>query len=224
MKVLIVEDDPDVMETIADYLMLKGYIVDCAYHGLGAIEAVKVQNFDAIIMDIMMPKMDGIKATSHLRQQQNINTPILFLTARDSLQDKKAAYLAGGDDYLVKPFALEELSLRLQALSKRGQLSSQQTLAVGDLIYNLQTNALVRAGNDIKLSKIQQQMIVLLMQKYPSHITRLQLTEHIWGEEEPDSDALRSHIYTLRKSLNAHSTHNILATVHGRGFKLVSET
>lgn len=221
MKVLIVEDDLAIMETIADYLDLHGYIVECAYNGVAAISQIKTQSFDVIIMDIMMPKLNGIATVERLRNEYLLSTPILFLTARDSLEDKKKAFTAGGDDYLVKPFALEELILRIDSLGKRGQSGNKRMLIVGDLQYDLQSNTLYRNSIPIKLSKIQHQMIRLLMQKFPSVVTKQQMSEGIWGDEEPSSDALRSHIYALRKALNKGINTNILETLHGQGFKLV---
>ncbi|MGS0727968.1 response regulator transcription factor, partial [Shewanella sp. 0m-11] len=120
MKVLIVDDSHNLSETIADYLELEGMVIDCAYHGEAAINLLSENSYDVIIMDIMMPKLDGISAVRKLREDLYCNTPILFLTAKDSLEDKVAAFKAGGDDYLLKPFAMEELSLRLHALSNRG--------------------------------------------------------------------------------------------------------
>jgi DNA-binding response OmpR family regulator len=222
MKILIVEDDIAIMETIVDYLDLHGHIVDCAYNGVAAISQIKTQSFDVIIMDIMMPKLNGIATVERLRNEYLINTPILFLTARDSLEDKRKAFNVGGDDYLVKPFALEELLLRIDSLGKRGQSGNKQALTVGDLYYNLQTNTLYRNNEQIKLSKIQHQMMRLLMQKFPTVVSRQQMIEQIWGDEEPPSDALRSHIYALRKVLNKGTNTNNVETLHGQGFKLVN--
>ena len=119
MKVLIVDDSHNVAETIADYLELEGMVIDCAYHGEAALKLASENHYDVIIMDIMMPKLDGISAVRKLREEVQCPTPILFLTAKDRLDDKIAAFQAGGDDYLVKPFAMQELSLRLNALASR---------------------------------------------------------------------------------------------------------
>ena len=120
MKILIVDDSHNVAETIADYLEFEGMSIDCAYHGEAAIKLVANHHYDVIIMDIMMPKLDGISAVKKLRRDLFCHTPILFLTAKDSLDDKVAAFEAGGDDYLLKPFAMQELSLRVKALASRG--------------------------------------------------------------------------------------------------------
>ncbi len=119
MKILIVDDNHQIVETIADYLELEGMTVDCAYHGQAALTFVENNHYDVIIMDIMMPKIDGIAAVQKIRNEIYCGTPILFLTAKDTLEDKVAAFKAGGDDYLLKPFAMEELCLRLYALANR---------------------------------------------------------------------------------------------------------
>ena len=125
MKILVVEDSPQVAETVMDYLELAGHRVDCAYHGQATLQLLAEQRFDVIIMDVMMPRLDGLRTVERLRSD-GIATPVLFLTARDSLDDKLAGFKAGGDDYLVKPFAMEELEVRLQALALRGPRSDMQ--------------------------------------------------------------------------------------------------
>lgn len=146
MKILVVEDNQQIMETICDFLELKGHQVDCAYHGEAALTILQQQHFNIIIMDIMMPKLDGVQTVTKLRRDYHVNTPILFLTARDHLDDKLAAFEAGGDDYLIKPFAMEELLVRLEALSKRGLRQDVQLLQVGELSFDLATQHASRAG------------------------------------------------------------------------------
>ena len=136
MKILVVEDSPQVAETVMDYLELAGHRVDCAYHGQAALQLLAEQRFDVIIMDVMMPRLDGLRTVERLRSD-GIATPVLFLTARDSLDDKLAGFKAGGDDYLVKPFAMEELEVRLQALALRGPRSDMGALAFGELPMSL---------------------------------------------------------------------------------------
>lgn len=221
MKILVVEDNQQIMETLCDFLELKGHQLDCAYHGEAALVMLQQQRFDIIVMDIMMPKLNGIQTVSRLRQQYHINTPILFLTARDTLDDKLAAFAAGGDDYLVKPFAMEELLVRLEALAKRGLRQDINLLQVGELHFDLATHHAVRAGNVLKLSKIQSEILKLLMSHYPAMVSREQLFDAVWQGEAPDSDVLRSHIYALRNALDKGFTKPMLETVHGQGYRLV---
>ena len=164
MKILVVEDNPQVAETIMDYLELAGHRLDCAYHGQAALQLLEEQRFDVIIMDVMMPRLDGLSTVARLREQ-GIATPVLFLTARDSLEDKLAGFKAGGDDYLVKPFAMEELEVRLQALSLRGPRGDVGAISFGDLTVDVASGRATRAGGPLKLGKIPFQVLALLARR-----------------------------------------------------------
>ncbi|MGL5949233.1 MAG: response regulator transcription factor [Aeromonas sp.] len=219
MHILVVEDHPQVAETIMDYLALAGHQVDCAYHGQAALTRLAEQRFDVIIMDVMMPRLDGLSAVSELRAR-GIATPVLFLTARDSLDDKLAGFRAGGDDYLVKPFAMEELEVRLAALALRGDRPDVRQLCWGELCLDTATGQAQRGGVTLKLGKIPLQILALLLRRAPQLVTRQEVLAHIWGEDEPDSDALRSHIYALRNALDKPFAAPLLETLHGQGYRL----
>ncbi|MCF3095826.1 DNA-binding response regulator [Aeromonas australiensis] len=221
MKILVVEDNPQVAETIMDYLELAGHRLDCAYHGQAALQLLEEQRFDVIIMDVMMPRLDGLRTVTRLREQ-GIATPVLFLTARDSLEDKLAGFKAGGDDYLVKPFAMEELEVRLQALSLRGPRGDVGAISFGDLTVDVASGRATRAGEPLKLGKIPFRILTLLARRAPAIVSRQELLDTIWGDEEPDSDALRSHIYALRNALDKPFPTPMLETLHGQGYRLVS--
>ncbi|MDO2948720.1 response regulator transcription factor [Aeromonas simiae] len=221
MKILLVEDNPQVMETILDYLELAGHTVDCAYHGQAALQRLAEQRFDVIIMDVMMPRLDGLSAVTRLREE-GIATPVIFLTARDSLEDKLAGFRAGGDDYLVKPFAMEELEVRLQALALRGPRGDVGQISVGDLTLDPACGRAERAGIELRLGKIPFRILTLLARRAPAVVSRQEVLDTIWGDEEPDSDALRSHIYALRGALDKPFDTPMLETVHGQGYRLVA--
>lgn len=221
MNILVVDDNPQIMATLCDYLELGGHLVDCARHGDAALERLRHQHVDVIIMDIMMPRRDGISTVQQIRQHLHLDTPVLFLTARDQLDDKIAAFEAGGDDYLIKPFALQELQLRLQALARRGRQPSVGRLQLGPLCYDLQQQQVSLNKQAVHLSPIRLQILRLLMQQYPAMVNRQQLLNQIWGDNEPDSDALRSHIHGLRCALREQGKHDWLETVHGQGYRLV---
>lgn len=222
MKVLIVDDNHNVVETIADYLELEGIAIDCAYHGEAALKLVSDSYYDVIIMDIMMPKMDGLSAVKRIREELFCNTPILFLTAKDRLEDKIAGFQSGGDDYLLKPFALQELSIRLHALAIRGPRQDIGNLSYADISINTQTGQIQRAGRLIKLSHIQLKILKTLLRQAPAVVSRQQVISSVWGEETPNSDALRSHIYSLRCALDHGFEQSRLETIHGKGYRIKS--
>ncbi|WP_318438342.1 response regulator transcription factor [Photobacterium leiognathi] len=220
MKILIVDDNYQIVETISDYLELENNIVDCAYHGEGALKLIEDNHYDVIIMDIMMPKIDGISAVEKIRADHLCGTPILFLSAKDTLDDKIAAFKAGGDDYLLKPFAMEELCLRIQALANRGQRKDIGILSFADIQINNQTDEVRRDDQVIKLSRIQLKILKLLIRQAPNIVTRQQIMETIWGDESPCSDALRSHIYGLRNAIDKGFSESRLETIHGQGYRI----
>ncbi len=220
MKVLIVDDSHCVVDTIADYLEMVGVTIDCAYHGEAALNMVQNHHYDVIIMDVMMPKLGGLHAVKLLRTQYYCQTPILFLTAKDTLEDKMAAFGAGGDDYLLKPFAVEELFMRLKALAIRGPRLDTGKLQFADIEFNTQTEAVTRAGCMVKLSRIQLQILKVLLQNGSSIVSRQQVIDAVWGEDSPNSDSLRSHIYGLRIALDKGFKESRLETIHGKGYRL----
>ncbi len=220
MKILIVDDNHNVSETIADYLELEGMTIDCAYHGEAALNLIQENHYDVIIMDIMMPKLDGISTVHKLRQEYLCGTPILFLTAKDTLDDKVAAFQAGGDDYLMKPFAMQELSLRVHALANRGPRQDVGTLKFADISLDVRTDQVTRMGKVLKLSRIQTKILKLLLKRAPASVSRTEVIEDVWGDEPPGSDALRSHIYGLRTALDKGFDDSRLETIHGQGYRL----
>ncbi|MGD8172835.1 response regulator transcription factor [Vibrio sp. TRT 21S02] len=220
MKILIVDDSHNVAETIADYLELEGMTIDCAYHGEAAIQLVKQHHYDVIIMDIMMPKTDGISAVAKLRQELYCDTPVLFLTAKDALEDKVAAFQAGGDDYLLKPFAMQELSLRIHALANRGPRQDIGQLAFADIRIDIKTDEVFRDDTPIKLSRLQLRILKILMRYAPAIVSRQEVIDSVWGDESPSSDALRSHIYGLRSALDKGFEQSRLETIHGQGYRI----
>lgn len=220
MRILVIEDQPEILQNIADYLELKGYLVDCAYDGLGGLHLAVTQPFDLIILDIMLPGMDGITLCKRLRQDAQISTPIIMLTARDSVDDKLTGFQAGADDYLVKPFSLPELHARVEAVLRRGQAGLQNMLVVDDLTYDMNGLEVLRQGVTLKLSPIGLKILETLMKKSPHVVKRDVLEELLWGEHLPGSDSLRSHIHTLRQTIDKPFTSSLLHTVHGIGYCL----
>lgn len=220
MRILVIEDQPEILQNIADYLELQGYLVDCAYDGLGGLHLAITQPFDLIILDLMLPGMDGITLCRKLRQDARVNTPVIMLTARDSVDDKLTGFRAGADDYLVKPFSLPELHARVEAVLRRGQAGMQNMLNVGDLSYDMDSLEVSRQGVLLKLSPIGLKLLERLMKASPHVVKREALEELLWGEHLPGSDSLRSHIHTLRQTIDKPFNSPLLHTVHGIGYCL----
>lgn len=224
MRILVIEDQEDILQNIVDYLELHGYTVDCARDGLGGLHLAVTLSFDLIILDINLPGMDGFTLCRKLRQDAHVHTPVIMLTARDSVADKLAGFKAGSDDYLVKPFALAELQARVEAVLRRGQFRTGNRLIVADLSYDLDTLQVVRQGKVLKLQPIGLKLLEMLMKNSPQVVRRERLQEVLWGDDVPDSDSLRSHIHVLRQIIDKPFDLPLLHTVHGIGYCLKVET
>ena len=220
MRILLVEDNKDISASIAEYLELQGIICDFAYDGLSGLNQAVMNEYDLYILDVSMPGMSGLQMCKTLREDKNDTRPVIFLTARDTLQDKLAGFDSGADDYLVKPFELQELYVRIQAVASRYYGKSKRTLKLADLIVNLDTQEVTREGREINLTANVFKLLVLLLQQSPNLVTRQQLEHEIWGDDAPDSDSLRSHIYKLRQKVDKPFTEPLIHTVQGRGLRI----
>ncbi|MCU1717111.1 response regulator transcription factor [Pseudomonas sp. 5P_3.1_Bac2] len=220
MRILVIEDNRDILANVLDYLQLKGFTVDCAQDGLGGLHLASSGHYDLIVLDIMLPGIDGFQVCQRLREDGNNEVPILMLTARDALDDRLQGLRSGADDYLIKPFALSELVARIEAILRRSQGSRKRQLKVADLVYDLDTLHVSRAGQSLKLNPLGLKILALLMQKSPAVVRREVLEEAIWGDDTPDSDSLRSHIHQLRQVLDKPFAKPLLHTLHGVGFRL----
>jgi DNA-binding response OmpR family regulator len=224
MNILIIEDNKDIAENIADYFEPLGQTLDFAADGLTGLHLAVTKRFDVIVLDLMLPGMDGITLCQKLRQEGKMNTPVIMLTARDQLDDKLMGFQAGADDYLVKPFSIKELEVRIQALFKRSKTSSADTnLVVADLDYNPETLEAHRSGQKLELNPIQRRLLELLMQNSRRVVTREELEQHIWGDILPDNDVLRTHIYSLRNIIDKPFSQKLLHTIHGAGYRLFED-
>ncbi len=221
MKVLIIEDNPDIAANIGDYLEDNEHMVDFAGDGITGLHLAIVNDFDAIVLDLQLPGMDGLEVCRKLREEARKDTPVLMLTARDRLEDKLAGFEHGADDYLVKPFELQEVEARLQVLVKRGRTVQPRELEVGPLHYNLDTVQVEREGVSLELNPIGLKLLRKLMESSPNVVTRKELETHVWGEEMPDSDSLRVHIHTLRAAIDKPFEHPMIQTRHGIGYRMV---
>jgi len=178
-------------------------------------------NFDAVVLDVMLPGMDGLEVCRKIREASITQPTILMLTALDALHDKLSGFDVGADDYLVKPFALEELYVRLKSLVTRSRGARNPRLKVGSLVMDTGTMTVERDGAAIKLNRITFKILKTLMETYPNVTSRQGLEFSVWGDDPPGSDALRSHIYTLRNKVDKDFNFPMIHTLHGVGFKLV---
>ncbi len=222
-SLLLVEDHRDIAEMVHGYLESQGYVVDYAADGVTGLHLAVTNDYDAIILDLMLPGMDGINLCRKFRQEARKDTPILMLTARDTLEDKLQGLDAGADDYLVKPFAIRELEARVRALLRRrhGRVAPE-LLRVGDLSLDTGTLEITRAGKSITLTPIALKLLTALMRASPRVVSRQELEREIWGDVLPDSDTLRSHLYTLRKAIDKPFDQPLLHTIPSLGYKLAA--
>jgi DNA-binding response OmpR family regulator len=221
MRILVIEDNSDIAANIGDYLADRGHIVDFAGDGVTGLHLAVVEEFDAIVLDLNLPGIDGLELCRKLRQEARKQTPVLMLTARDQLEHKLAGFESGADDYMVKPFALQELEARLTVLSRRTRGPRSRVLRVADLEYNLDTLVVTRGGRLLQLNPTGLKLLQSLMEASPSVVTRRELEMRVWGEELPDSDSLRVHIHGLRAAIDKPFGKPLIHTRHGIGYSLV---
>ncbi len=204
MRILIVEDNPDILANLYGFLEPKGYAVDSARNGYGGLALASENNYDVIVLDVMLPGLSGLELCQKLRTELSSATPVLMLTARDSLQDKVLGFDSGADDYLVKPFSLVELDVRLKALARRagGQHAFSRVLRFGPLVFDPDQQQASRDGAKIVLTKTGYVLLRSLMAAAPRIVSREALEQAVWGEDRPESDALRTHIHALRQAVD----------------------
>ena len=222
LSILIVEDNAPMAANIYDYLEACGHKPDAAPDGKSGLGMVQANHYDAIVLDWMMPRMDGLAMLTQLRDELKSRTPVIMLTAKDQLDSKLQGFEAGADDYLVKPIALPELEMRLRVLVTRSHAAQApgQVLEVGDLRFNLQSLVVTRGDRELSLSPIKRQILEVLMRRSPHIVSREHLEAQIWGERTLDKDILRSHMHLLRKEVDGEGARKILHTVLGQGYNL----
>lgn len=224
MRILVIEDNRDILANVLDYLQGKGYTVDCAQDGLSGLHLAVSEHYDLIVLDIMLPGIDGYQLCQRLRDDAQRDTPIIMLTARDQLDDRLKGLKSGADDYLVKPFALSELVARMEAILRRSQDGARHRLQVADLSYDLDTLQVTRQGKALKLNPVGLKLLEVLMRKSPAVVRRPVLEEALWGEELPDSDSLRSHVHQLRQVIDKPFARPLLHNLHGMGYCLAERS
>lgn len=221
MKILVVEDDERISDAVVEYLSDSHYAVEAVYDGQAAWELLEVFTYDMILLDVMMPNLDGMTLCRRLRSK-GINIPILMLTARDTLNDKIEGLDAGADDYLIKPFELEELSARIRALLRRGASTTAPILTWGDLSLDPSTCEVFYQEKPLPLSPKEYKLLEFFLRNGRRVFSRAQILEHLWSfEQVPEEATVKAHIRGLRQKLEASGApSDIIETVYGLGYRL----
>lgn len=220
-RVLLIEDQHDIAANIWDFLERRGYVLDHAADGEAGLAAALRGRFDVIVLDLGLPLLDGLVLCRRLREAGRA-TPVLMLTARDTLEDKLRGFAEGADDYLVKPFAMRELEARINAVFRRGR-AKEAALAVGALRYEPGTRRAVYGGRTVALTRTQSTLLELLMRRAPQIVSHAELIAAVWGEEGGDSAALHTHVYELRKLIGVTPAQSPIRSVHGLGYRLEAD-
>lgn len=219
--VLIIEDNRTLAQTVGAYLEAKGIEVDYAVDGAEGFRLATENRYDAIILDGHLPRMDGLQVVQQLRGDARVTTPIIMVTGRDTLEDKLVGLEAGVDDFLTKPFATQELEARLNAIIRRNRKEVARTiLKVGDLTLDPVSHQVRRGDRRLDLTPAGMRLLTILMRESPRVVSRREIERELWGDDLPDSDALRSHLYNLRKAIDKGFSHPLLHTVQSAGYRL----
>jgi DNA-binding response OmpR family regulator len=222
--VLLIEDHRDIAGAIVDFLEDRGFSVDYAADGITGLHLAVTNPYDVIVLDVMLPGLDGLAVCRKLREEARNDTPLLMLTARDTLDDKITGLGAGADDYLVKPFEVRELEARLRTLLRRHRGAvAREVHTVEDLTLDTATLQVTRGGQSLALTPIGLKLLTALMRASPRVVSRQQLEREVWGDLLPDSDTLRSHLYTLRKAIDKPFARPLLHTLPGAGYRLAAD-
>jgi DNA-binding response OmpR family regulator len=220
LDILLVEDSEALAGNIGEYLERLGHRVDFAYDGEDGLRMALEKRFDVVILDVALPRIDGLRVCRLLRERAERHVPVIILTARDTLHDKLQGFAEGADDYLTKPFALPELAARCDALSNRHLVGRRHLLEIGPLTIDRQARKVRRGGQDFRLGPVGWNILLVLAEEWPGAVSRAELTRRLWGEDPPDSDSLRSHMHLLRQVVDKPFEWPMIETVHGHGFRL----
>lgn len=224
MRLLLIEDHFDIAANISEYFEARGIHIEHEAEGVAGLQKALAEPFDAIVLDLMLPGLDGLTLCRQLRQAGRTHVPVLMLTAKDLLEDKIEGFEAGADDYLVKPFSLIELDARLKALMRRANVpQTPRVLSVADLTFDLDKLEAQRAGEPVKLNPTTRRLLMLLIQNSHRVVTRAELERELWGDQAPQGDFLRAHMHALRAAIDKNFSLKLLHTIHGTGYRLTAD-
>jgi DNA-binding response OmpR family regulator len=221
MRILVIEDNRSLVANLFDYFEARGHLMDAAPDGVTGLHLATHHAYDAIVLDWMLPRLPGPDLLRKLRTDHGCDVAVIMLTARDELPDKLVGFRAGADDYLTKPFELPELEARLEALVARSKgRARRRVLAVHDLSLDLDTLEATRAGSRLHLYPAGRKLLEVLMQASPAAVTRERLEHALWGDDPPDGDMLRSHVYELRRSVDGPFPVKLIHTLPRTGYRI----
>ena len=222
-RLLIIEDNPELVANLYAFLEPLGYVLDDARDGASGLHLATGHDYDAILLDLMLPRLDGMTLCRRLREEFQNPVPIIMLTARDPVDDRVQGFALGADDYLVKPCSLKELDARIQALVRRAQgRNVQGTLSWHDLKVDTRAPQAWRQGRTITLTPSTHKLLLCLMRAAPEVVRKQEMEYLLWGDHPPESGALRTHIHELRQHADKHFDPPLIETVHGVGWRLAA--
>ena len=220
MRILVIEDEKKITDFIKRGLREEGYAADVAYDGEQGFFLAKTNTYDLILLDLMLPKMDGLSVCKKLRAE-GVSTPIIMVTAKDTVKDKVVGLDSGADDYLTKPFAFEELLARMRAVLRKKDAKSVNKLQVDDLVLDLLTHKVTRAGKEITLTSKEYSLLEYLMRNAGSVVTRTMISEHVWDIDfDTFTNVIDVYIKYLRDKIDSDSKKKLIQTIRGRGYTL----
>lgn len=225
---LLVEDNEDILAMLYAFFEPLGYELDCARNGRAGLEQAIAGRFDCLVLDVMLPGMDGITLCRTLREKHDYRTPIIMLTARDTVPDRVLGLESGADDYLIKPFALKELEARIRALIRArgrgmrgaGSGGGSGELRYADVVLDVAGHRVTRQGRELRVSPTGFRILCELMRVAPALLPREELEQALWGDDPPGGSALRTHIHELRQVLDKPFAVPLLRTVSHVGYRL----
>jgi len=221
---LIVEDDRDLAANLIDFLEVYGYAADYASDGVSALALAEENEYDLIVLDLSLPRLDGLRVCRQLREHHQLKTPIVVLTAKDDIETKISAFDIGADDYVVKPVALREIEVRIRALIRRTQgVQESPVLQVDDLRFDTGAMRVERAGQAISLAPVPTRILLVLMRHSPNVVHRLAICREIWGDEDEgqsEGHALIVHMHALRNAIDKPFERQLIHTVRGFGYRI----
>ena len=222
MRILVVEDEKDLNEIIRKQLSAEGYSVDVCFDGEEAVDILSYTDFDGVVLDIMLPKADGFQVLKSIRDRGK-TTPVLFLTARDSIEDRVKGLDSGANDYLVKPFALKELSARVRAMTRNLYGNTGNTITIDNLELNCESHQVKRGGKEIRLSAKEFALMEYLMLNKGRVLSREKIEDHIWNfDYEGGTNVVDVYIRYLRKKVDEGFDKKLIQTVRGRGYMITN--